>query len=687
MEHRIAIERFANENPFIKVVPPLAVGIFCAYRFDLAVWVCALGFSCLSAGYLVVARRGRRTLSACVLLGCVAALGCLLCALVNPKNDAKSLYHFVPNNSVPFARVIVIDKPVERKHSFRARVQVTHILDSAMHANPVSGQMYVYIPKTSDEWQKLSVGSVVVLPTDRWERIVNFTYPSVFDYEAFALRRNIFFRYSLRAAERLNVVDSVPPNRFTHTIVQVRQWIFSVVDTVFKDRTAAAFAKALVVGERVSLDENLQTSYRVAGIVHVIAISGMHVGLIFLLLAFAFSGFGISRYAVTIRSVLLIIITAFYGFLTVGGPSISRSIFMFLCICLAMLMRKRVSFYNNLCLSAFILLCVQPFALFDLGFLLSYTAVLGIALFQAPILSLFPVKGKISVFFAKIMSVTLAAQVLSTPVLLIFFAHFSTYFLLTNIIAIPLVNGILPLCLISILTHPILPIFSVFIAKIATTLLTILNFVVEKVAHLPYAYVSIHLFSVGQMIFYFMICFCVLIWWHTRKNILWTYSLCALIGMQICMIAVRWQVRSQEKLFIHPDMFVEKIQADRSYFFCLDTTFSQERFTEKQQATKQANRVTQVKLVDFSPAYFLQNERVFCWNTRLAPQVVLPDQIDVLVLSAVDSFSFARIQNHFPKKAFILFKNVYDQHLREKIILLCQKRNVSFTNRGRFIEL
>jgi len=169
----------------------------------------------------------------------------------------------------------------------------------------------------------------------------------------------------------------------------------------------------------------------------------MHLGLIYVMLIWIFSRIPYLKRSSILRIIFVLSCLWLFALLTGGSASILRSAVMFSCIIIGENFSRRASIYNSLAASAFILLCYNPFYLWDVGFQLSYLAILGIVILQKPIYNLFFIKNKSLNKLWKLTAISLAAQTFTFPICLYYFHQFPTIFLFTNLITVPLSTVIL----------------------------------------------------------------------------------------------------------------------------------------------------------------------------------------------------------------------------------------------------
>lgn len=196
--------------------------------------------------------------------------------------------------------------------------------------------------------------------------------------------------------------------------------------------TFLAIAKALILGDKSDLDADTMEAFSATGSMHVLAVSGLHIGLILMLLQkllLVFSRWISKRSSILIALVLIWI----YGGITGASPAVMRAVVMFTALSAGQLFYRRSESLNILALSALVLLCVDPWWLFDLGFQLSYLALIGIFILYKPILRLWTPGLKWIRMGWEGTAAGLAATILTTPLILFWFYRFPNYFAMANI--------------------------------------------------------------------------------------------------------------------------------------------------------------------------------------------------------------------------------------------------------------
>lgn len=395
----------------------------------------------------------------------------------NNKNWQGNFYH--ERNAV----IVTLDEPlVEKTRSFKASAVINCITDDTT-STPVKGMVIIYFKKDSS-LTGLEYGSQIVFKKSLQE-IKNSGNPGGFDYKRYCLFQGITHQVYLKPGE-FEILKGKKQNGFRQFIYSSREKIISLLRKNISGDKELGLAEALLIGYKNDLEQSLVQSYTNTGVVHIIAISGLHLGLIYWLLVGLFKPLQKKKRLRWLRPVLIITGLWLFSFLAGAQPSVLRSALMFTCIVWGDGLTRRTSIFNTLALSAFILLFINPFWLWDVGFQLSYAAVLSIVIFLKPIYNWFYIKNKILDFVWKLNAVTLAAQILTVPLSIYHFHQFPNYFLLTNFIAVPLSSIILLgeifLCLIAWI-----PAVALLVGKIIKWLIWLMNTWIEKIESIRFS--------------------------------------------------------------------------------------------------------------------------------------------------------------------------------------------------------
>jgi len=259
--------------------------------------------------------------------------------------------------------------------------------------------------------------------------------PGEFDYQGFLANKGIYHRQFLRQGTfvGLQADSSWSVQALAY---QVQAYAVATFTRYIPTEEARAVALALVLGVKDRLDRDLRDAYAGTGAMHVLAVSGLHVGILLLLLQKLLYLFGKNAPNKPWAQGLVLLLLWCYAMVTGLAPSVLRATTMFSVVVLGRMLQRKGNIYNTLALSAFILLMVQPNLLFEVGFQLSYLAVFGIVYLQPRVFRVWQPRNRLLFRLWEGAAVAIAAQVATTPIGLYYFHQFPNYFLVSNLFVI-----------------------------------------------------------------------------------------------------------------------------------------------------------------------------------------------------------------------------------------------------------
>ncbi len=471
----------------------------------------------------------------------ILSLPAILLTLDNKRNGSD---HAAIKNHKHF--LLTINEPLSEKfNSYSTVAKVSTINDGKL--TPVSGAAVVTFAKRNSSKPNISVGDCIVSVVPP-SAIAGNKNPGGFDYQKYLSEKGIHYQFFLRSKEWV-LIDGMRKKLFSAQIYKLRDAILNTLRKNIKDSSACGLAEALLVGYRNDVDNNLLQAYSNTGVVHVIAISGLHLGLIYIILMKLTSILVRSKVKKILQPVLVISALWIFTLLSGASASVVRSAVMFTVLALGNLIGRKSHSINTLASSAFILLCYHPAWLKDIGFQLSYSAVASILLFHKKILNLYLFSNPLAFKLWEMIALTLAAQILTVPLLLFYFHQFPLLFLFTNLVAVPLSSVILAVELLMCAMSPFTYVASE-LGNAVTFLIDLMNgyiLLMDRIPHSTIQSININLFQTILLYFaIFIIGFPIII---NRK---WkTYSLLFLLISFFCIrVTLLWQSHQQQKFIV-----------------------------------------------------------------------------------------------------------------------------------------
>jgi len=292
---------------------------------------------------------------------------------------------------------------------------------------------------------------------------------------------------------------------FESAVFSVRKYLDGVIRSIHNKKTASLL-RGLLLADRSEIDFATRTQFINAGVMHILAVSGLHVGFVAIVFIFMFG-----RLNIYLRSVLTI--SGLFIFMIITGiqSSVFRATLMAVFIIFGFLSNRTTNLFNSLSLAALIILIFKPDDLFNPGFQLSFAAVLGIALIYPPTEKFFNslnIKNNFLRYILLSMAVSLSAQAGTLPLTLLYFGKLSIISLAANLLVILVSAIIVGTGILSLFINGILPAITVYYASANDLIAQLLFYIVEKAGSADFAFIPVKNFSVyDSVLFYFFLFF------------------------------------------------------------------------------------------------------------------------------------------------------------------------------------
>ncbi|OQP46994.1 hypothetical protein A4H97_05615 [Niastella yeongjuensis] len=650
-----------KESPFVRLIIPLIAGI--AYQWY---WPFPIHFIWLSFTFSIVvlwvlyAQPLSRQYRAQWIYGvCIHAMLFATGGLVLFYGDIQHQKTSITRQKTAGKAILVtIEEPLsEKKQSFKTIASVQAVVfDHSI--NKASGKIILYFQKDSAS-QHLHYGKQLLL-YKALQPVKNTGNPGCFDYQRYCYFQGISHQVYLKQGEYV-LLKIENENLFRKFLFSTRTKIVALLKKYIPGAKESGLAEAMLIGYKEDLDQRLVQSYSDTGVVHIIAISGLHLGLIYWLLTLLCKPLAQRKGGKLVQPILIIAGLWLFSCIAGGSPSVLRSAVMFTCLVIGAHLNRRTSIYNSLASSAFLLLCYNPFWLWDAGFQLSYAAVLSLAMFYKPIYNMVFVQNKLLDLLWKSICVTLAAQVLTVPVSVYLFHQFPNLFLIANLLAVPLssliIIGEIILCIAGVL-----PILATGVGYLLHYTIHWLNTFIEQVGRLPFAIMG-NLKINGAQLVCLYIFISTMAWWllnNKRKGAL--LSLMSLLGFIAFRVVDLWNTGQQKKLIVYniPRHSAIDVMVGTKYFFKGDSLLEQDDLLQKFHL--QPCRLLHRVINPFNPGnilveknfYRFGNTSFLLFNGPLDLSVFYPKTpVDIIILSNNPPIQITQLTGVFNCRQFV----------------------------------
>jgi competence protein ComEC len=388
----------------------------------------------------------------------------------------------VPLNEENYFELLVTENPTNTDNALRIDAKIRAFSADGKQWTKCNERSIIYMNK--DSTLRFSPGDVLVCQT-----VFNEISPpqnhEEFDYREY-LRRMKIFSTAFVNPEKLAIVDSGQISLYKKFVFSLQQYSLETLQRAGLQSEELAVALALLTGNKQYLEDDLRNSYVSSGTVHLLAVSGLHVGIVFMILNFALRFMDRKKKLRLVKGVIILISLWIYASVAGLASSIVRASTMFSVFVIADMAGRSKSTYNNIALSCFIMCLMNPYAIFETGFQLSYLAVIGIVYFQPKFMKPFRRCNKFLKPILECSTVTLAAQLGTLPVILLTFKVFPAYFLFSNLILVPYTSVVMYIgvIVIALSWQPFLLMIGGFALNAAVYLM---NWVVKFFDRLPHS--------------------------------------------------------------------------------------------------------------------------------------------------------------------------------------------------------
>jgi competence protein ComEC len=498
-----------NPYPFIRLLIPFLIGIVSAiqinesFGLDRTNLLLMIVLFALVAGsvYFIKSFRFRYLPGAVVSLFMLVA-GYNITLIRSAQLDPTSIINNPKTDG--FVLVRVLEPVSEKARSVKVIAGIEKFADSIETAR-LNGKALIYLEKDSASLS-LNYGDYLFLnnklvPTQPPDN------PHQFDYKRFLANSGIYHQAYLRAGEWKRL-DKQRKNPLFGFAFSARKKMLQLLEINGLRGDEFAVVSAILLGYNENMDQELRQKYAGAGALHVLCVSGLHVGIIFFILSFLLKPLDKRKSFRYVKMALLLVSIWCFAFITGLSPSVMRASLMFSLFSWRESRKDKSNPYNIIAASALILLAIDPYIITKIGFQLSYSAVIAIIALFDPIYKLFAFRNFLADYFWKLAVVSIAAQLGTFPLAVHYFNQFPVYFLLTNIVVIPLVWLILNIGVAVFFTSVLSPIISTKISLALHYLLVALNGSVEFIHSLPGSTADGLVLSIVQVaLFYVLIIF------------------------------------------------------------------------------------------------------------------------------------------------------------------------------------
>lgn len=540
--------------PFFKIVLLFSLGILCADAFPVFSWQFYYLLPLVMLFLFLVWKSlfGNRLIQAFLIDYCLLMAG--YCSVpAHLYSSAPTCIQQVYQKG-DVLQAWVKEVPLAQEKGIKLELDVRRVFrgDSSFS---IRGHVILFMRKEGDTIRDVLSGDQILTNAPLFP-IEEPKNPGDFNYAQYLHHKNYYLK---GYASSSNFIIKGPDKQPYYRAKNIRSYILGALQQAGFSNEHIGIMGALLIGDKTYITDEINQAYTASGTMHILAVSGMHVAILFFLLDQLFKRILIRKKQDLFRYLLLLGFLWGYAFLTGLSASVLRATLMFSIHLIGKMLDLKSNSYNTVFSSAFLLLALDPMMLYDVGFQLSYMAVLGIMAIHPLIFS------KISYFvsdehqwinqilygFWAMISVSLAAQIMTLPLTLYYFHQFPNYFLLANLLVIPLSTVILYGGIVFFMLHVVgLKIVNSFLVLMLKHLIDWMNQVHFWIELLPYSTIEYIFFPKFWVLVTYSVLLFLMLFIYFQKHFFFQLFLACLFIFFLVQTIHIFTIRSEKSLII-----------------------------------------------------------------------------------------------------------------------------------------
>jgi competence protein ComEC len=597
------------------------------------------------------------------------AVGNFTALLHQDTNSPNHYFHSISSSSESVnMKVVLVErwKPTEKNIRYAANVY-------NLEGKAATGKILINFRKSKTKTD-LKIGSKLAVNAKLLphQKPLN---PDQFDYGLFLKNKSIFGQVYTDDAS-IAVFNAKEKSLYYYSAIFRNRVMENLKNSGFNQKELGV-VHALILGQRQDLDPTVLQNYQYAGVIHILSVSGLHVGFVLLFLTYFLKVLPNSNRYRVIK--VLIIVFILWSFALVAGfsPSVVRSVTMFSFVAIGMYMRRKTYVFYTFYCSIFLILLFEPSFLFDVGFQLSYLALFFILWLQPEFAKIWQPKNKISGHFWGVLTLTFAAQLGTMPLSLFYFHQFPGLFFVANLMIMFLITIIMGVGLFLVLVAFWTEI-PTFIAKTLEYLIWFLNSIVEEIASYEAFIFKDISFNFWMMASLFLMIFGIG-WFVTRPNFRTTSILLfSVVLFQISYFSFDFNSKNKEELLVFQSRYNSLLLERKGKVVNVFSTIEDHLLVQKDRTIQSFNVANGTSIGQIKPIpnllFFHKNKIVLLDSTA----VFVPDlKPTIILITQSPRLNFDRLIKNYQPELVIVDASNY-RNLVEKIRKTCHQQKIPF---------
>lgn len=663
--------------PIIRLTLCLIIGILLADRFEISIqqvlfFVILLGIILIGIWKLERDRLVKSSIFSILTLLLFIGIGVLSHQLHNPINFKNHYLNYSVQPASSETLVFQI-KEVLKPGRFHDKYVVNLI---SRDEQSLMGKVLLNVSNNND-LETYAVDDIII-SKDQLQPLNPALNPGQFDYKSYLEQRYIF-RQIFSTPSHLRKLTSAP-RTLSGFAAKFRENINVKLKRYPIGQDERALINALLLGQRQDMNPEIIENYSNAGAIHILAVSGLHVGIVLWMLQWLLKPLNYIRRGKLYKVILILLFLWSFAIVAGLSASVTRAVMMFSIVAVAINIKRKANIYNTLAISMFTLLLIKPQFLFDVGFQMSYLAVIAIVSIQPWLQNLIKIKIQPFKMLWQILTVTLAAQLGVVPISLYYFHQFPGLFFVSNLIIIPFLGLILGLGIVIILLA-LANILPIWLATIYHYIIAAMNWIVGWVSQQEqfiFKDISFSLLKVFTTYLLIISCFQLFRKYNFQRL---TLFMSAIILFQVGLLYDKRIIsRNALTVFHQSKQSVIGIKKNQT----LAIGYSKENdssFNNNLRNYQIAHSILTTTSHRLEPLYLFHQEKIIVIDSS-GTYNHLPKDAEYLVLSGSPKINLDRVLNALNPRQIIVDGNNYTSYV-DRWEASCKTKNIPFHHTGK----
>ncbi|SDG92721.1 competence protein ComEC [Flavobacterium omnivorum] len=503
--------------------------------------------------------------------------------------------------------------------------------------------------------------------------------PNQFDYGKYLENKQIYAQLYADVAD-IKIGTEIDKNIWYYSS-KLRTRIIRNLEKNNFNKTELNVAIALIMGQQQDISPDIIRDYQFAGAVHILSVSGLHIGFILLFVTFILKPIPNSKRGSFVKLIIILLSLSMFGIIAGLAPSVVRSVTMFSFVAIGNHLRRSVNIYHTLLVSVLLILLVEPSFLFDVGFQLSYIALFFIIWLQPLLSSTWKPKYKVSKYIWDTLTVSFAAQIGTLPLSIYYFHQFPGLFFVTNLIIIPLLSIIMILGVLVMLLAAF-NIIPVFLSQLLEWSIYYLNKIINAIASLEQFIIQdipLHFYLLFSS---YLLLFTVILWFKKPSFTKLALVLIAVLISQFSYFKIQWKIQTEQELVVFnskKSTLIAERKGENILVYANDSTLKTAQKNSLLKSYRIGNFSTLEQKKRLQNFIFFNGKKIFVLDSSgIYPKNIKPD---IIVLTQSVKINLDRLFQIMKPKLVIAdasnFKNI--QKLWKAS---CEKQKIPFHATG-----